>query len=136
MLWPVLHYQSDYDFRTEQWEAYRRVNQIFADRIADEAVDGDLIWVHDYHLLLLPPLLQELLDAQSKRCPIGFPLHTPFPANDFWKGLPLQKELLDGMLASNLISFHTDEYKANFIGLVQLTCKDAQVYDIETYLSI
>lgn len=116
MLWPILHYQSEYDFRTELWEAYESVNRIFAERIAEEAGDGDLIWVHDYHLLLLPRLLRELLDAQSKRCPIGFSLHTPFPANDFWKGLPVQKELLDGMLASDVISFHTDEYKENFIG--------------------
>lgn len=116
MLWPALHYQSDYDFRAELWEAYKRVNQIFAERIADEAGNGDLIWVHDYHLLLLPRLLRDLLDAQSKHCPIGFSLHTPFPADDFWKGLPVQKELLDGMLASDVISFHLEEYKTNFIG--------------------
>lgn len=116
MLWPILHYQSDYDFRTELWDAYKRVNQIFAERVADEACNGDLIWIHDYHLLLLPRLLRDLLDAQSKHCPIGFSLHTPFPADDFWKGLPVQKELLDGMLASDVISFHTDEYKTNFVG--------------------
>lgn len=87
VLWPVLHYQSAYDFRTELWEAYQRVNQSFAERIAAEAGDGNLIWIHDYHLLLLPRLLRDLLDAQSKHCPIGFSLHTPFPAEVFWKGL-------------------------------------------------
>ena len=112
----MLHYLSEHDFRTEQWEAYKRVNEIFAERIADEAKDGDLIWVHDYHLLLLPQLLRERLSAQSKRCPIGFSLHTPFPADDFWRGLPVQKELLRGMLSSDVISFHTEEYKKNFIG--------------------
>ncbi|KXG51560.1 Glycosyl transferase, family 20 [Penicillium griseofulvum] len=103
-------------FGNETWDAYQRVNEIFADRISEEAADGDLIWVHDYHLLLLPRLLRERLHAQNKRCPIGFFLHTPFPADDFWRGLPVQKQLLDGVLGSDVIGFHTDEYKANFAG--------------------
>ncbi|OQE71155.1 hypothetical protein PENNAL_c0110G11013 [Penicillium nalgiovense] len=114
VLWPTLHYQSEVVFDNETWEAYQRVNRIFADRISEEAADGDLIWVHDYHLLLLPGLLRERLHAQNKRCPIGYFLHTPFPADDFWRGLPFQKQLLEGALGSDLIGFHTDEYKANF----------------------
>lgn len=113
VLWPTLHYQSGVSFDNETWDAYQRVNKIFADRIS-EAADGDLIWVHDYHLLLLPRLLRELLRVQNKRCAIGYFLHTPFPADDFWRGLPVQKQLLDGVLGSDLIGFHTDEYKANF----------------------
>jgi trehalose 6-phosphate synthase len=101
---------------TEAWYAYQRVNEIFADRVSDEAADGDLIWVHDYHLFLLPRLLRKRLQAQNKRCPVGFSLHTPFPADDFWRGLPVQEELLDGILGSDLIGFHTDEYKKNFLG--------------------
>lgn len=103
-------------FDNETWDAYQRVNKIFADRISEEAVDGDLIWVHDYHLLLLPRLLRERLHAQNKRCPIGYFLYTTFPADDFWRGLPVQKQLLDGVLGSDLIGFYTDEYKANFAG--------------------
>ncbi|CDM32873.1 CAZyme family GT20 [Penicillium roqueforti] len=116
VLWPTLHYQSDASFDNESWDAYQRVNTIFADRISEEAADGDLIWVHDYHLLLLPRLLRERLHAQNKRCAIGFSLHTPFPADDFWRGLPVQKALLDGVLGSDLVGFHTDEYKTNFAG--------------------
>ncbi|KAJ5981493.1 hypothetical protein N7522_013914 [Penicillium canescens] len=116
VLWPTLHYQSEVSFDNETWDAYQRVNQIFADRISEEAADGDLIWVHDYHLLLVPRLLRDCLRAQNKRCPIGFSLHTPFPADDFWRGLPVQKQLLDGVLGSDIIGFHTDEYKANFSG--------------------
>lgn len=80
----------------------------------EEAKDGDLIWVHDYHLLLLPSLLRERLKKRGKHCPIGFTLHTPFPAEDFWKGLPVQKDLLKGLLASDIVGFHTDEYRRNF----------------------
>jgi len=92
------------------------VNEAFADRISEEAVDGDLIWVHDYHLLLLPLLLRERLQSQNKCCPIGFFLHTPFPVDDFWRGLPVQKDLLRGVLGSDIIGFHTDEYMKNFAG--------------------
>ncbi|KAJ9483155.1 hypothetical protein VN97_g10257 [Penicillium thymicola] len=113
-LWPLLHYQSGSSFNTVTWNAYQRVNEVFAEKISEDAADGDLIWVHDYHLLLLPRLLRERLHAQNKRCPIGFSLHTPFPADDYWRGLPVQKELLYGVLGSDVIGFHTDEYKANF----------------------
>ncbi|KAJ5595142.1 uncharacterized protein N7459_001350 [Penicillium hispanicum] len=120
ILWPILHYQSGITMNPEAWEAYQKVNETFADRISEEAVDGDLIWVHDYHLLLLPSLLRDRLELQHKRCPIGFFLHTPFPVDDFWRGLPVQKDLLHGVLGSDIIGFHTDEYMKNFIGACEV----------------
>lgn len=78
----------------EAWNAYQAVNQAFADRVIEEAADGDLIWVHDYHLFLLPSLLRTRLQRKGKRCPIGSFLHTPFPVDDFWRGLPVQQDLL------------------------------------------
>jgi trehalose 6-phosphate synthase len=105
---------------SEAWEAYQRVNEMFADIISKEAADGDLIWVHDYHLFLLPSLLRERLQAQKKRCPIGFFLHTPFPVDDFWRGLPVQEDLLHGILGSDVIGFHTDEYMKNFTGACEI----------------
>jgi trehalose 6-phosphate synthase len=96
------------------WQAYKRVNELFADAVAEAATKGSLIWVHDYHLMLLPKLLRQRLNKE-KPCAIGFSLHTPFPAGDFWRALPVRNELLEGMLAADLIGFHTDEYKANFI---------------------
>ncbi|KAL4939677.1 hypothetical protein BDV06DRAFT_198368 [Aspergillus oleicola] len=113
--WPILHYQSGVDFSEDAWKAYQRVNSIFADTVADSVSSGDLIWVHDYHLLLAPAYLRERLQKQGKKCPIGFSLHTPFPAEDFWRALPVQKELLQGVLACDVVGFHTDEYKRNFI---------------------
>lgn len=114
ILWPVLHYRADVDFDERVWKSYVRVNEIFADTIANEAVDGNLIWVHDYHLLLLPKLLRGRFERQGKRCVIGFTWHTPLPGDAFWKALPVKKELLDGVLAADVIGFHTDEYKRNF----------------------
>lgn len=115
ILWPILHYQSGVIFDETAWKAYQRVNGIFADVIAGEANHGDLIWVHDYHLLLLPSMLRERLQEQGKHCVIGFTLHTPFPAGDFWKALPVHNDLLEGVLASDVVGFHTDEYKRNFV---------------------
>jgi trehalose 6-phosphate synthase len=113
--WPILHYQSGVSFNESAWKSYQKVNTIFADTVASEAQSGDIIWIHDYHLLLLPAYLRERLNAQGKKCAIGFTLHTPFPAEDFWRSLPIQKDLLAGVLACDLIGFHTDEYKRNFV---------------------
>ena len=111
-----MHYQSGINFNEEAWTAYQRVNEIFADIVAAEAKTNDLIWIHDYHLMLLPSLLRERLEKQGKRCAIGFSLHTPFPAEDFWRGLPVHADLLRGVLASDVIGFHTCEYRRNFVG--------------------
>ncbi|KAI9368230.1 glycosyl transferase [Aspergillus egyptiacus] len=113
--WPILHYQSGVTFDEDAWQAYQRVNEIFADAVASEVQDGDLIWVHDYHLLLFPAYLRSRLDQAGKKCPIGFTLHTPFPAEDFWRALPVHNDLLRGVLACDLVGFHTDEYRRNFI---------------------
>ena len=102
------------EFDETAWAAYQRVNEIFAEIVAGEANDGDLIWVHDYHLLLLPSLLRKRLKELGKQCPIGFTLHTPFPAGDFWRSLPVHNDLLTGVLASDVVGFHTDEYQRNF----------------------
>ncbi|KAJ5256702.1 hypothetical protein N7478_012806 [Penicillium angulare] len=115
ILWPILHYQSGVQFDDGPWQAYKRVNELFADEIVESAENGTLIWVHDYHLMLLPELLRSRLQQQGKSCAIGFSLHTPFPAGDFWRNLPVRKHLIEGLLASDLLGFHTDEYKQNFI---------------------
>lgn len=103
-------------FDDAPWHAYQKVNELFADAVAKEARKGDLIWVHDYHLMLLPKLLRERLVKQGRNCAIGFSLHTPFPASDFWRALPVRNAMIEGLLSSDLIGFHTDEYKQNFIG--------------------
>ncbi|KAL2827804.1 glycosyl transferase [Aspergillus cavernicola] len=114
--WPTLHYQSGIPFNEDAWKSYQRVNSIFAETIAAEAQPGDLIWVHDYHLLLLPLYLRARLKEKGMtHCAIGFTLHTPFPAEDFWRALPVQRELLQGVLGCDLVGFHTDEYRRNFV---------------------
>lgn len=109
-----MHYQT-VSFNEKAWGAYKKVNDLFAEAVANAATDGDMIWVHDYHLMLLPKLLKEKLRDRGRSCTVGFSLHTPFPAKDFWRALPVRKELTEGLLASDQIGFHTEEYKLNFM---------------------
>jgi trehalose 6-phosphate synthase len=113
-LWPLLHYQSCFTFNRSDWHAYEEVNEIFANRIAADCVDGDIVWVHDYHLLLVPSLLRQKVALLNKRITIGFFLHTPFPASDQFRILPVCKNILEGVLGSDMIGFHTSSYNKNF----------------------
>lgn len=90
------------------------MNQCFADKLVDEVVDGDFVWIHDYHLLLVPTMLYEAARKQGKRISIGFFLHTPFPTGDLFRILPVWEELLQGLLRCTLIGFHTHTYAQNF----------------------
>lgn len=112
VLWPLLHYQLDrLPLTTEGWETYVRVNQRFADAVVDHYHPGDLIWVHDYQLALVPGMIrQQLPDAA-----IGFFLHVPFPSAEVFRLLPWRRQLLEGMLGSSLIGFHTVSYVLHFL---------------------
>jgi trehalose 6-phosphate synthase/phosphatase len=113
-IWPLFHYFLVYtSYKDAQWQQYQRVNQIFADTICEVAGADDIIWVHDYHLMLLPRLLRQHLPDAA----IGFFLHIPWPSFEVFRTLPTiwRTELLEGMLASDLIGFHTPEYTQYFL---------------------
>jgi len=117
VLWPLLHDLDPATHDACDWETYRNVNARFADAIVRELDPGDLVWVHDYHLMLVPRLVRE-------QCPwarIGFFLHTPFPEPDSWGRLPQAAVLLDGLVGSDAIGMHTDEYVQQFIAAVDAT---------------
>lgn len=111
VLWPVCHYMVErLPLETPDWNVYRAVNQRFADAIAAEWRPGDVIWVHDFHLMLLPRLLRERLPNAR----IGFFLHIPFPSSEVFRVLPWREELLRGLLGADLIGFHTLAYLRHF----------------------
>ena len=115
MLWPLLHsLQFRAQFHDEWARAYRAVNEHFADVIARHVQDGDRIWIHDYHLMLLPRLLRRRLGGK-KDIRIGFFLHTPFPSREIFEIVPMREEIADGLLASDLVGFHIREYVDNFL---------------------
>jgi trehalose 6-phosphate synthase/phosphatase len=111
VIWPLFHYLVDrMPLFVRDFEEYRAVNERFADRICAQATEDDLIWIHDYHLLLLPQMLRERLP----RARIGFFLHIPFPSSEIFRLLPHREDLLRGMLGANLIGFHTFGYARHF----------------------
>jgi len=118
-IWPLFHYLLDrIPLRTQNWDAYRRVNQRFADIVIDEYEPGDLVWVHDYHLMLVPDLVRQRLPEAR----IGFFLHIPFPAPEVFRILPWRRELLMGMLGADLVGFHTPSYARHFAAAVRSQC--------------
>jgi trehalose 6-phosphate synthase/phosphatase len=115
-LWPLFHYFLEYtQYQPEQWEAYVKVNEKFADTVLEHAVEGDKVWIHDYQLLLLPKMLRDRKPSLS----IGFFLHIPFPAFDIFRTCPWREELLAGMLGADLIGFHTYDYVQHFLNSVR-----------------
>lgn len=97
------------------WDAYYDVNLLFAKVIIPQLHDGDTIWIHDYHLMLLPQFLCESTRHSGIEVKIGFFLHTPFPSSEVYRILPMRKQILTGLLHCDLVGFHTISYARHFI---------------------
>jgi trehalose 6-phosphate synthase/phosphatase len=113
-LWPLFHYfPSLVEYRKENYDAYVKANDIFVEKILRVYQEGDVIWVHDYQLMLLPQMIRDRLPGAT----IGFFLHIPFPSYELFRLLPTawKKDLLKGMLGADLIGFHTHDYVQHFI---------------------
>jgi trehalose 6-phosphate synthase/phosphatase len=111
VLWPLFHYLLDrIPPHSQEWEVYRAVNEKFADAIARVWRPGDLVWVHDYQLCLVPQMLRARIPGAT----IGFFLHIPFPASEVLRILPWRERILEGMLGADLIGFHTFTYRSHF----------------------
>jgi trehalose 6-phosphate synthase/phosphatase len=110
-LWPVFHnFPSQLKFDAKSWEAYVEANRIFANKVVERYKPNDLIWVHDYHLVLLPQMLRERLPDAA----IGFFLHIPFPSSEIFPVLPRREELLEGLIGADLLAFQTHGYLQQF----------------------
>nr|QNH89933.1 TPS6-like protein 2 [Vuralia turcica] len=117
-LWPLFHYMLPLTpelggrFNRSLWQAYVSVNKIFADRIMEVInPEDDYVWIHDYHLMVLPTFLRK----RFNRVKLGFFLHSPFPSSEIYKTLPIREELLRALLNSDLIGFHTFDYARHFL---------------------
>ena len=111
VLWPLFHYLVDrIPLDAKGWNVYRRVNERFADLVANHYRDGDTIWIHDYQLLLVPGMLR----AKLPHARIGFFLRIPFPAADVFRILPWRDAVLHGLLGADLIGFHAFSYQSHF----------------------
>ncbi|MEM6370686.1 MAG: trehalose-6-phosphate synthase [Myxococcota bacterium] len=112
-LWPLCHYFIDAcHFAESQFASYQDVNQRFAEAVVAEEGDADLVWVHDYHFMLLPKLVRE---RSRRRNPIAYFHHIPFPPEAVFRVLPWRREILVGLLGADFIGFHTEIYVKNFL---------------------
>jgi len=112
IVWPLFHdMPSRCNFDPGYWEIYQQVNKKFAAATAQSAHEDDLIWVHDYHLMLMARYLRE----SGNRCRAGFFLHIPFPSPDIFEKLPWRDQVLQGLLQFDLVGFQTDRDRLNFL---------------------
>ncbi len=111
-LWPLFHYFTQnavYD--DELYNSYGHVNEIFSEVLERLLEPSDMVWIHDYHLMLLPGKLRE----KVREAMIGFFLHIPFPSFEVLRLLPWREEILKGVLGSDFIGFHTYDYVLHFL---------------------
>ncbi|MEM1408495.1 MAG: bifunctional alpha,alpha-trehalose-phosphate synthase (UDP-forming)/trehalose-phosphatase [Bacteroidota bacterium] len=139
-LWPTFHYFNQNALHKKSyWQAYEKVNQKFCEEVVAAANADDTIWIHDYQLLLLPGLIRERLPEVS----IGFFLHIPFPSFEVFRLLPWRRQLLDGVLGSDLIGFHTYDDMRHFLSAVSRICfisnqhgelnKDGRTVEVDSF---
>ncbi|KAI9485265.1 MAG: glycosyltransferase family 20-domain-containing protein [Benjaminiella poitrasii] len=116
LLWPLFNYiiwndATDGRIEKTQWNTYEAVNQKYADLIIKEYQETDTIWIHDYHLLLVPSMVR----AKLPKARIGLFVHSSFPSSEIFRCLPKRQEILKGMLGANLVGFQTYANARHFI---------------------
>lgn len=115
VIWPAFHYimgtPTDGREEAEWWHDYVKFNEAYASKIISHYQPGDIIWIHDYYLLLLPQLIR----MQFPNAIIGTFLHCPFPSSEYFRALAKRQQLLDGLLGSNKVSFQNESFARHFI---------------------
>lgn len=131
-IWPLFHYfPSRYTFDERDWEYYVQVNARFARAIVENSAPEDRIWIQDYHMMMVP----EQVRALNPRLSLGFFCHIPFPHYEVFRILPTRKEILRGILGSNIIGFQTPGYAKYFMECVEiLLAEEVEILDPNTLL--
>jgi len=124
VLWPLFHdLQTRCNFDPAYWNAYQDVNRKFARVVADNLLDGDHIWIHDYHLMTAARELRQM----GNRSTLAYFLHIPFPPLDLFLKLPWRFQILEALLAYDLIGFQTLRDRRNFVQCVRTIYKDTNI---------
>jgi len=121
-LWMILHHvadvygplnQNDIGAKAQQelWYTYSTVNRMFKEKVVEAYSHGDLIWIHGFHLMLLPSFLRRVISVAK----IGYFFHTPFPSSEIWRTMSRREDLLRGILAADQVGFHLYEYARHFM---------------------
>lgn len=118
-LWPILHsFPRLFRYDNVDWDTFREVNRLFAEAAAEQVADDGLVWVHDYNLWLVPAYLRRL----KPKARIAFFHHTPFPGPDVFNVLPWRQEIVESLLACDLVGFHIPRYAKNFADVARALC--------------
>src|SRR5260370_5564082 len=127
VIWPLLPDLENFcNFEPAYWQAYKQVNERYADAIARCAQPDDFIWVHDYHLMYVAQALRER-SASTKRSALTFFLHIPFPPYDIFSKLPQQQPLLHALLQFDLLGFQTRRDVRNFMQCVRRVLLETKI---------
>jgi len=125
-MWPICHSFIERSVINHQhWEQYRLVNSRYARAAAEEFGEGDLVWVHDFQLALVPQMIRDILREQKQGVQsrqgvkISFFWHVPFPPLEVFSVLPWAREILEGVLGADSIAFHSPRYVENFLRCVE-----------------
>jgi trehalose 6-phosphate synthase len=115
-LWPLYHDVVEKpEYHRAWWDTYVQVNRRFADRAAEVAAEGAIVWVHDYQLQLVPALLRQ----RRPDLTIGFFLHIPFPPYELFTQLPWRSAIIEGLLGADLVGFQRPAAASNFVQLAR-----------------
>lgn len=127
--WPLFHSMPDRAvFSSDTWKAYTIVNKEFAEKTInalknlskeDTNNGAPLVWLHDYHLMLAASTIRSIAEGLNLKLKIGFFLHIPFPPWDIFRLFPWADEILQGMLGSDMVGFHIEDYCLNFVECCQ-----------------
>ncbi len=131
VLWPLCHYFPSYiHHENKYWEAYKEVNALFCEQVMEIIEPEDIVWIHDYHLMLLPGMIRKQMPEVS----IGYFHHIPFPSYELFRNIAERAELLNGLLGADLVAFHTHGYMRHFISAVfrvlKLDCILDEIYSL------
>lgn len=123
-IWPLFHDMAGKcQFERSNWLTYRSVNKKFAQSFLESSRSGDICWIHDYHLMLVPYFLRQARPKLS----INFFLHIPFPHHDLFRHLPWREEVINSLLCCNLIGFQIEAHAYSFLRCVQQLIPQAKV---------
>tara|TARA_A100001011_G_scaffold143128_1_gene151124 strand:- start:336 stop:2534 length:2199 start_codon:yes stop_codon:yes gene_type:complete len=119
-IWPLFHYFIEFSrFDEKYWDSYVEINKKFSEIVINNTEKGDIVWIHDYQLLLCPKMIKDIRPDVT----IGFFLHIPFPSFEIFRIFPWRVQLIEGILGADLIGFHTYDYQRHFLSSVKRILK-------------
>ncbi|CCE61295.1 hypothetical protein TPHA_0A02130 [Tetrapisispora phaffii CBS 4417] len=135
IIWPTFHYilkqNAEGEKEKDWWYDYVKFNEAYAMEISKIYKNGDVIWIHDYYLLLLPQLLRMQLNDRDDNIKIAYFHHTSWPSNEYFRCLPRRKQILDGLVGADRVTFQNDGFARHFVSSCKrlLDCTHKKIFN-------